>query len=179
MFIRAKISKFNYYLFYHLFSKFFIQNLCNNDFPEQLAKSINQIKTKKIAKVPEQKPCTSKQALDETKVSESTGSTKIKSFSLEKKLAAFKPKIVPKNKPEATDSKPEAIVSEGAVDNSENNLASILNIRTDVLQRNDSNSFDPFSPFQSQHQIGNDEISYLADYFSEPAFATLYEAISK
>lgn len=154
--------------------------MCKNDFPEQLAKSINQIKTKKITKdnPKEQQPCTSKKA-------ETTEPTKLKSFSLEKKLAAFQPKIVPKTKSDATEvSKPEVATTQqpqtlDVEENPDDNLANILNIRTDLTQQNDNNSFDPFSPFQTQQPIGNDEISYLADYFSEPAFATLYEAISK
>lgn len=153
--------------------------MCKNDFPEQLAKSINQIKTKKINKdtPKEQQPCTSKKV-------ETTEPTKIKSFGLEKKLAAFQPKIVPKTKSDVAEVfKPELVTtqpqqSQEVEENLDDNLANILNIRTDVTQRNDSNSFDPFSPFQTQQPIGNDEISYLADYFSEPAFATLYEAIS-
>ncbi len=145
--------------------------MCNNDFPEQLAKSINSIKAKRHDDVPAKKL----------------------NPRLEKKLASFRPKPVPKKTETVNSDLPQEIPAKNTADESaktvqlDTNLVSILNMEDSSHPQSDAgidsnlNLFD-FDGINAggcgPNVIGNDEISYLADYFSEPAFETLYGAVT-
>lgn len=170
---------------------FFIKNLCNNDFPEQLAKSINQqiqTSSKKVIQ-----PGTSESFTKDTNYINVTKKTTkpvvVKSLKLQHKLTAFTPKLIPKskdqiiqsNKLEETDKikihKPNEVGNkEKAFDCLDNNLVDILNKNNMPVLQVNSSIFD----FDiNQFSIGNEEISNLADNFSVPAFETLYEVMNK
>lgn len=136
--------------------------MCGNNFPEQLANSINKsIKTKKHTDDP-------------------------KKTSLEKKLAGFQPKPVPKTKRKLVSSSNLGEInladSHGQINAGQpcldTNLSDILNMKDNKSTSGNDANLNLFDFNNINNSIGNEEISYLADYFSEPAFESLYGAMT-